>query len=73
MRASVVRSTKLSVIAAVLLGLSVAACGRVGPLSLPPGTTVDDAPNAKRALGPDGNPVNPPGPKKPLPIDWLLN
>lgn len=71
MPTAVVRSTKLSVIAAVLLGLAVAACGRVGPLDLPPGATADQAPNAKRALGPDGSPVPPP--KKPLAIDWLLN
>jgi predicted small lipoprotein YifL len=65
---------KLSVIVAVLLGLWVAACGRLGPLDLPPGVTVDQAPNSKRAaLGPDGNPIVPPEQKKPLPMDWLLN
>ena len=68
-----VRCTTLAVIAAALLGLAVAACGRVGPLELPPGAAADQAPNAKRAVGPDGNPVPQPAQKKPLPIDWLLN
>lgn len=72
MQASVVRSTTLSLIAVALLGLALAACGRMGPLSLPPGATVDQAPN-KRAYGPDGNPIIPPAQKKPLPMDWLLN
>ena len=56
----------------VLLGLGLAGCGRVGPLELPPGVSVDQAPNAKRVMGPDGTPVQPVI-RKPLPIDWLLN
>jgi len=72
MQASVVRLSKLSVIAAVLMGLAVAACGRMGPLDLPPGAAADQAPNPKRGLAPEGNPAAPPQ-KKSLPIDWLLN
>jgi predicted small lipoprotein YifL len=71
MQASVVRSTTVAVIAA-LLGLALAACGRVGPLSLPPGATADQAPK-QRAYAPDGTPIIPPEQKKHLPIDWLLN
>jgi predicted small lipoprotein YifL len=73
MQASVVRSSQLSVIAAILMGLAVAACGRIGPLDLPPGATSDQAPNPKRSLAPEGNPAAPPAQKKSLPIDWLLN
>jgi predicted small lipoprotein YifL len=72
MQATVVRSTTRAVIAAVLLGLAVAACGRMGPLSLPPGATVDQAPK-QRAYAPDGSPIIPPQQQKPLPMDWLLN
>jgi len=72
MPATVVRSTTWAAIAAALLALGVAACGRMGPLSLPPGATVDQAPK-QRAYAPDGTPIIPPQQKKPLPIDWLLN
>jgi predicted small lipoprotein YifL len=71
--AFVVRSSKLSVIAAAVLALAVAACGRMGPLDLPPGATADQAPNPKRSLAPEGNQAAPPAQKKSLPIDWLLN
>jgi predicted small lipoprotein YifL len=69
----VVRSSKLSVIAAALLGLALAACGRMGPLDLPPGATADQGPNPKRGLTPEANQAAPPAQKKSLPIDWLLN
>lgn len=71
MQASVVRSTTLALMAA-LVGLAVAACGRMGPLSLPPGATSDQAPKT-RSYAPDGTPIIPPEQKKKLPIDWLLN
>ena len=64
--------------ALIVLGLlaagmvPLAGCGRVGPLELPPGVSLDQAPNAKRAMGPDGTPVQPVV-RKPLPIDVLLN
>jgi predicted small lipoprotein YifL len=69
----VVRSSKLLLVAVVLIGFAVAACGRVGPLDLPPGATADQAPNPKRGLAPDANQPAPPAQKKSLPIDWLLN
>ena len=59
-----------ALIGAMLVGLFIAGCGRVGPLELPPGVTVDQAPNARRVMSPDGTPVQPD--RKPLPIDWLL-
>ena len=67
-----VRSTTVAMIAVALLGLALAACGRMGPLSLPPGATVDQAPKT-RSYAPDGTPIIPPEQKKKLPIDWLLN
>ena len=67
---SFVPSAKLAVIGAVLLAL--AGCGRVGPLDLPPGTTVDQGPKARQMAGPDATPGAPQGQKKDLPIDWLL-
>jgi predicted small lipoprotein YifL len=74
-RSSELRSRKLALIAAALMGLmgfAVAACGRVGPLDLPPGATADLGPNPKRGVAPDANQPNP-AQKKPLPLDWLLN
>jgi predicted small lipoprotein YifL len=71
-RSSKVRSGKLALIAVALMGFTVAACGRVGPLDLPPGATADQAPNPKRGIAPDANQPNP-AQKKPLPLDWLLN
>jgi hypothetical protein len=44
----------------------------MGPLSLPPGATSDQAPKT-RSYAPDGTPIIPPEQKKKLPIDWLLN
>lgn len=66
------RSTALAMIAVALLGFALTACGRMGPLSLPPGATTDQAPKT-RAYAPDGTPIIPPEQKKKLPIDWLLN
>ena len=74
-RSSKVRSRKGALIAVALMGFigfAVAACGRVGPLDLPPGATTDLGPNPKRSVAPDANQPNPPQ-KKPLPLDWLLN
>ena len=38
-----------AVLAATIAALSLAGCGRVGPLYLPPGVTTDLAPNGARA------------------------
>jgi predicted small lipoprotein YifL len=72
-RSSKVRLNKLALIAIALMGFAVAACGRIGPLDLPPGVTADQAPNPKRSLAPDANQPAPPAQKKQLPLDWLLN
>jgi predicted small lipoprotein YifL len=72
-RSSKVRLNKLALIAVALMGFAVAACGRIGPLDLPPGVTADQAPNPKRSLAPDANQPAPPAQKKQLPLDWLLN
>jgi predicted small lipoprotein YifL len=69
----VVQSSKLLLVAAALMGFAVAACGRMGPLDLPPGATSDQAPNPKRGLATAAAQPAPPAQKKPLPIDWLLN
>jgi predicted small lipoprotein YifL len=71
--ASVVRSSRLALIVVALMGFAVAACGRIGPLDLPPGVTADQSPNPKRSVAPDANQPTPPAQKKPLPLDWLLN
>ncbi|HXF89795.1 MAG TPA: lipoprotein [Xanthobacteraceae bacterium] len=80
---------KLVLMTICLLGgaLLLAACGRKGPLDLPPaasvqpsgdGQTEGGAASAQRAAqpieyGPDGRPLAPRGPKRQLPIDWLID
>jgi predicted small lipoprotein YifL len=60
---------------ALTLGLTLSACGRKGPLDLPPGAQVFDAPAPAQAeqFDAQGRPIAPPGQKKRLPIDWLLD
>jgi predicted small lipoprotein YifL len=67
--------------------LLLSACGRKGPLDLPPTASVqpsedgqtDGGPAAARRpappveYGPDGRPLAPRGPKRQLPIDWLID
>ena len=57
------------------LALALADCGRKGPLDPPPSASVAQPPVAAEppAVGPDGRPMAPPGTKKQLAIDWLLN
>ncbi len=72
-----VRSLPLVVLGILVLGLS--GCGRKGPLDLPPSAAINQPPGAAAAaaeapeVGPDGRPVAPPGKKKRLPIDALLD
>ena len=56
---------------ALALGLTLSACGRRGPLEMPPGTML--SPQGPVELDAQGRPVAPPGEKKRLPIDWLLD
>jgi len=72
-----IRSLPLVVLGILVLGLS--GCGRKGPLDLPPSAAINQPPGAAAAaaeapeVGPDGRPVAPPGKKKRLPIDALLD
>ena len=68
------RSTlRLAVIGALVaaLGLTLSACGRRGPLESPPGYV--NTPQGPVELDAEGRPIAPPGQKKRLPIDWLLD
>ena len=56
---------------ALSLGLALSACGRRGPLEAPPGTAM--TPQGQIELDSQGRPIAPPGEKKRLPIDWLLD
>jgi predicted small lipoprotein YifL len=53
------------------LGLTLSACGRRGPPDAPPG--VVNTPQGPIELDPQGRPLAPPGEKKRLPIDLLLD
>ena len=71
----------LAVIGVLAMALALAACGRKGPLDLPPSAANEQPvaadPTAGAAshadIGPDGRPIAPPGAKKRLPMDWLLD
>jgi len=56
---------------ALALGLTLSACGRRGPLEAPPG--IVNTPQGPVELDAQGRPIAPPGEKKRLPIDWLLD
>ncbi len=57
---------------ALSLAASLSACGRKGPLDPPPASYAQPQPDQ---LGTDqeGRQLAPPGEKKRLPIDWLLD
>ncbi|HWP26785.1 MAG TPA: lipoprotein [Xanthobacteraceae bacterium] len=69
------------------VALLLSACGRKGPLDLPPTAAAQPseegqaesgaAPGRRPAppveYGPDGRPLAPRGPKRQLPIDWLID
>ncbi len=75
----------LAAIAAVAAAAMLSACGRKGPLDPPPGGMVLEqrrgvAPTTRRAGEPlppeydeEGKPVAPPGPKRRIPPDWLID
>ena len=66
----IVRIAAISVLA-LTLGLTLSACGRRGPLEMPPGVTA--TPQGFVELDPQRRPIAPPGEKKRLPIDVLLD
>ena len=53
------------------LGLTLSACGRRGPLDAPPG--VVNTPQGPVQLDSEGKPLAPPGEKKRIPLDVLLD
>jgi predicted small lipoprotein YifL len=56
---------------ALTLGLTLSACGRRGPLEMPPG--VVGTQQGLIELDEQGRPIAPPGERKRLPIDALLD
>ena len=58
---------------ALVLGLTLSACGRRGPLDPPPGASSLNEQPADIQMDPQGRPLAPQGQKRRLPIDWLLD
>ena len=69
---SVQSVVRLGVTSALVLalGLGLSACGRRGPLDPPPG--VVSTPQGMVEVDSQGRPLAPPGEKRRLPIDFLL-
>jgi len=57
---------------ALSLGLTLSACGRKGPLDPPPGAAVGPG-GTLIELDQEGRPLAPPGQKKRIPLDVLLD
>jgi predicted small lipoprotein YifL len=55
------------------LGLTLSACGRKGPLDPPPASLAGPQQPAALETDAQGRDIAPPGQKKRLPIDWLLD
>ena len=66
----IVRVLEVSALA-LALGLTLSACGRRGPLESPPGVAM--TPQGPAEFDAQGRPIAPPGEKKRLPIDALLD
>jgi predicted small lipoprotein YifL len=79
---------RLAVLGALAAALTVAGCGRKGPLDAPPSAAIDAPASAAPAAAAgtqvpsgqqarvthEGQALAPPGEKKPVPLlDWLLN
>ena len=65
--------SRLSVLfVAALLALGLSACGRKGPLDPPPASLAATPPPALETDA-EGRPLAPPGERKRLPIDFLLD
>ena len=61
-----------AVLALFALGLALSACGRKGPLDPPPGAYVGPG-GALVEVDSQGRPIAPPGEKKRIPLDVLLD
>ena len=59
--------------ALLVLGLTLSACGRKGPLDPPPASLADQQQPSALGTDTDGRMLAPAGQKKRLPIDWLLD
>jgi predicted small lipoprotein YifL len=68
----ILRAAVLSALV-LALGLTLSACGRKGPLDPPPASLADQQQPSALATDTDGRTLAPPGQKKRLPIDWLLD
>jgi predicted small lipoprotein YifL len=73
---------RLALIGALVASLGLTACGRKGPLDLPPGTSLAggqampagmETRDGRPVVGPDGKPLAPAGSNKRIPLDVLLN
>ena len=59
---------------ALALGLTLSACGRRGPLDAPPGgESFYPLQSNQQEFDAQGRPLAPPGPKKRIPLDVLLD
>ena len=56
-----------------VLGLTLSACGRRGPLDPPPGASSGAEQPGDIQMDAQGRPLAPVGQKRRLPIDWLLD
>jgi predicted small lipoprotein YifL len=67
---------RVAAVCAMVAALGLSACGRKGPLELPPGTAQNAPAGDPPVIGPDGRPIAAapqPAPKKPFVLDPLLN
>ena len=71
----VVRAAAMATLA-LALGLTLSACGRKGPLDPPPNAQLTEPSTSgtpEQQYDAQGRPLAPPGQKKRLPMDWLLD
>jgi predicted small lipoprotein YifL len=69
---SVVRAAAVGALA-LALGLTLSACGRKGPLDMPPGGEGFYPLQSQQEVDAQGRPLAPQGPKKRIPLDVLLD
>ena len=69
------RFIRLAVFGALIGALGLAGCGRKAGLDQPPATAIADPaqPDAGPGHDVEGRPVAPPGQKKSILLDWLIN